>query len=206
MFRELQRSKWPNKTRNAIFDIEYRYKLSSVEICLQCGNVHQPKCIFDAITARCPAPDQSKEKPIFIRTHRWWWLIEVKKDEPEITRLNRELEKLFDDIKKKNDDELDESEKYLKDIADVDLFKYYFCDCIARVMEELTSNIKYTGFIGGKIKTLGVFAPPYDLFIKMLLNLSVIVREDGEVSYETTYLNAKAKEFVSNFKTKTNPK
>lgn len=70
-------------------------------------------------------------------------------------------------------------------------------------MEDWTANVKTTGSISGKIKKLGIFNTPHDLFMKILLNLTVIVKEDGEVLFENSALNANAAFFVSKLKTKT---
>jgi len=186
--KQLMNEKWPTCIRGIVYDVESKFQMEKWSLCKQCGLVHSPRCAIDQTTTKYPS--QPKEQFIFKRRQKRMHLLFAYREQAEIGRWNIHLEMKFAAIKSKTDGPFTESEDFIRKLEDDSHFKFYFCDCIARVYEEISDSTKRKQTLEGKITELTFFSPPFDVFMTLLINLNSIIREDGDVKYEKPSVTA----------------
>ncbi len=80
-------------------------------------------------------------------------------------------------------DPLDEGEDFILNLKTIEDLIFYFADSVARLFEELSSNIKLCGQVDGLLESLGIFTPPNDLFAAILINSIFVLKSDGKIRY-----------------------
>lgn len=176
---ELDDVLFPVRIRNLIFKVEGIFGLEKVDVCYQCGQVtvwhpDQRRCSYDSKTWKFPSIPENQR--IFIRYHRWIYLLfndnsEIRTDY-RVVNLKRILSNYFDKMKSTLEEEQTKTEKYLSQIADLNAFMNAFCYQIADTCEFCHQRVKECEEVelDTEVKRLNKFGIPNDDFLKMLVN------------------------------------
>lgn len=100
---KLDRSDWPNKIRNGVFNFEGEFNISKMVVCKQHGGVHTPFCCFVESTSKMPV--EPKARRIFKRRQRWLHAMTSSSfsDNPRVQKIILNLKTKFDEIHGRNE-------------------------------------------------------------------------------------------------------
>ena len=159
-----------------MLDLEGKYNSVCLDLCRTCAQVHPGQlCAVGAISIQRPTSE--KERRIVNRRERLRWITLNHQNDAEASKIILNLGSLQRRIKKKTDP-LDEGEEFISNLNTIEDLIFHFADSVARLFEELSSNIKLCGEMSGLLESLG-----YNLFAAVLINSIFVLSKKGKITY-----------------------